>query len=739
MKILGHGDRYIDVSVELGDLGLKAHHTPDRDFVEVSLKGQTGSTSQVGAPALPILSSLLELPGAGDLRVEVLEQRSVRQAVGTVMPAQPQKTRCHRDAPDFAMDTRLYDQGLFPLEAVSLSKSMKVRGVPCARLNVQPVQYDAATQELVVTKSLRLRIHVQSDATRQAPSHHRRNASLDQYMLTLPKTRGVELAPKPNQTMLVILGKESYRKSIKKFARWKERRGLNVVIKTTEEIGGNTVEAIQKAAQEHYDDSKIDLAYLLLVGDKDIKSPTVKIVNRHQMDHDGVGEADYRYSLLDGEDLVGDISVGRFSVVNDAQLATMVEKVLYYEQKMGQEGDDSDLSWIETAIGIASSEKATGPSDTQRMQKIVESFKSAGYSQLNEFYQAAYPKPSTILEAINEGRGFISYMGHGNGSAWRFKSGFSFPNTLVDKVRAEKKWPIIMDCACTNGDFWNRDPAFAESWQRGGSTSEPYGALGIISSTIIAAWDPPAVMNEEMFSRVLNEPSMTLGGMLTSGLLKMAETFPGSGTMQLTMDTFALFGDPSLVIRAYVPSPVVVSQYSHKERSDTLVVKVKRKDGDKGEVAAHPALVSLSLDGELVVSAETDSEGRASLKIPDSVDAKDLDLVVTGSRLVTYEGSADLSAPQEEDKGQDDKSDGDKEDSKDKSKEDEKDESSDSKGKDDEDKSGDDESSEKESGKKKKKKKTKKGGCAVDSEPSNGLAGALLLGLLGWVRRRDRR
>lgn len=657
LRIVSQGQDYVDVQLVTGKVSTLDAQGLEPGYVQVTMEGQNASTTTVGAPSLPMVTSLLQLPGSGKVDVEVLDHQQERRAVGPIVPTQPQRSRCSPVSLPFVSNAQ---GGTFPEVVAKASPELKLRGVPSTRLEIAPLRYDADAGELLVTTALTVRIHITPEGDQvRAPASHHRLGTMANYMLTLPETvRAPEQAAKANETMLIVLGKESYRKTIEPLVRWKERRGLNVVVKTVQDLGGNTEDAIKKGAQELYDDEAIDLAYLLLVGDKDVKSPTVRITSASQMDSDGVGEADYRYTLLDGDDLEADIYVGRFSVTSQSQLEAMVDKVLYYEKEMGQDGDDADLSWIETAVGIASSEKSMGPSDTQRMQKIIQGFKSSGYSSLDEFYQAARPDPDALLSSINKGRGFISYMGHGNGSEWVFKSGFRFKNTHVQKINAKKQWPIVMDCACTNGDFWNREPSFSEAWQRGGSETEPYGALGIVSSTIIAAWDPPAVMAEEMFAKVVDQPSLTMGEMLNAGLLKMAQTFPGNPSMVLTRDTFVLFGDPSLRIRAFVPQEVKVSHEVDRSSGDALAFKVTRKDPKKGQVPAEHAVVALSLDGELVTSAVTDDEGVAKVQILASMEKKKLDLVISGSRLVTHEST--VRAPErdeEESQGQDESED----------------------------------------------------------------------------------
>lgn len=736
LRILGQGQGYIDVQLVTGKVSIDPALALEPGYVQVSMQGQNARTTLVGAPSLPMMSSLLQLPYSGRVDLEVLERQSTRQKVGPVVPAQIQRGRCQSSSQPFVDNTQeIAAQGLFPQTLATASQEIKLRGIPSTRLEIAPLQYDAAAGELVVTTSLTLRVHIHSDAyqVRQVPSHHR-VSGLSDYMLTLPdRARAQDQdAAKANETMLIVLGQDSYRKTIQPLVKWKERRGLNVVVKTVKELGGNSVEQIKKGVQELYDDESLDLRYLLLVGDKDVKSPTVRILSASQMDGDGVGEADYRYTLLDGDDLVGDIYVGRFSVTGKGQLKSMVDKVLYYEKEMGQDDDDADLSWIETAVGVASSERAMGPSDTERMQKIIQGFKSSGYSSLDEFYQAASPNPDELLASINKGRGFISYMGHGNGSQWVFKSGFRFKDTHVQKINAEKQWPIVMDCACTNGDFWNRDPSFSESWQRGGSESVPYGALGIVSSTIIAAWDPPAVMAEEMFAKVVSESSLTMGEMHNAGLLKMAQTFPGSQSMELTRDTFVLFGDPSLRIRAFVPQEVKVSHEMERSGGDALVFKVTRKDPKKGKVPAQHAVVALSLDGELVASAVTDKDGEAKVKLVASMEKKKFDLVISGSRLVTYESS--IRAPErEEDESQD--SDASNEKSEDKSQAGNSEASEASSGDEVSGDKGSEGSQESEASGQKSGKDDGKKGCALGStSPAPGILALLFLGL----RRRRR-
>lgn len=720
----------LELQLEPSALEMKTLWRDGEEFTKIHLVDSSQSGA-IGAPSLPVLSRLVEVPPGVKVELEVLAADYQRQQVSAVYPRQNPAPRCGGGQEQFEIQRAHYEAAKADaLSPAAVGSVAMHRGLALARVEFRPVQYDPVAGELRVARSMRVRLKFRYPASSVRTHATRRrslSAALSEQVLASKAAksgRGYANRDAVLPAMLVVLGKEEYREPIEKLAEWKERRGLKTIIKTTKELGGNTVDAIHGEIKELYEDESIDLSFVLLVGDKDVKAPTVKISKSAQMDADGVGEADYRYTLLEGDDLIGDLSIGRFSVTSAAQVETQVQKVLYYEQEMGQASDSQDLSWIESAIGVASSEKGSGPSDRDRMKKIIDSFKNAGYEQTDEFYQGAGADPDELLSVINEGRAFISYMGHGDGHAWRFRDGFAFRDSDVKKVKVEKRWPIVMDCACTNGDFWNREPSFSEAWQRGGSSNEALGALAIVSSTIIAAWDPPAVMAEAMFKSVLSDKALTLGGMMTAGLMKMAERYPESSTMELTRDTFVVFGDPSLMVRAFAPQEVVVHSKLEAGAGSKAEVQVIRKDPKKGEVEANLAVVALSHEGKLVAAAPTNALGKVSLEIPEKYGSEELELVVSGRRLVSYEGRLSRSSTEKSAQG--------KESEKSSSKGQKKDSSENSDKKDSET-SG---PSLEEKSKHSKKKDEKRGGC--DLQGSSGRPWMLLLGVaavLGRARR----
>lgn len=205
--------------------------------------------------------------------------------------------------------------------------------------------------------------------------------------------------------------------------------------------------------------------------------------------------------------------------------------------------------------------------------------------------------------------------------------------------------------------------------------------------------------------------------------------------MVLTRDTFVLFGDPSLRVRAFVPQAVKVSHEVDRSANDLMEFKVTRKDPKKGQVPAKHAVVALSLDGKLVTSAVTDEKGVAKVEILASMEKKKLDLVVSGSRLVTYESK--IRTPEREQEASENTEEKEKSESKEKSS------SSESKSEDKESsKSTKDSQSSGDSskgGKQDKDDDKKPGACAVGSDSSGHFGAILALSLLALRRRSKQR
>ncbi|HHE54674.1 MAG TPA: T9SS type A sorting domain-containing protein, partial [Caldithrix abyssi] len=131
------------------------------------------------------------------------------------------------------------------------------------------------------------------------------------------------------------------------------------------------------------------------------------------------------------------------------------------------------------------------------------------------------------------------------------------------------KLPFIFSVACVNGAFDDGD-CFAEAWLR----KENGGAVMFLGSTINQPWAPP-MRGQDYFNDILiggynyddhpgqngintNEQRTFIGSIVINGFALMLNESNTSSDVE-TIQTWCIFGDPSLQVRTAAPAPLSLS------------------------------------------------------------------------------------------------------------------------------------------------------------------------------------
>ncbi len=152
---------------------------------------------------------------------------------------------------------------------------------------------------------------------------------------------------------------------------------------------GTAYEDVRDYVQSFYNNPTNNLTYLLLVGDAE-QVPT----NIKDYGDDGDGGTDPMYGLLAGSDKYPEVIVGRFSGSTEADINTMVTRVINYEKTPATNG-----IWYTKACGIASDEGDGVPAwleyiaDTQPTNP-ESCFALSGISRTNQSMQVRFSSSS---------------------------------------------------------------------------------------------------------------------------------------------------------------------------------------------------------------------------------------------------------------------------------------------------------------------------------------------------------
>ncbi len=511
---------------------------------ELSLKKE-GITLEEGNPQLPILARSVIIPNSARMELSILE--SEYQEISLAVA--PSKGNLTRDIDPASVPYRFGAsyQGSqpWPTQTALVSDPFILRDYRGITVHFQPFMYFPESQTLRVYTRMKMALEATgTDFTNSLPVERNAYAAEFEsiYANMFLNFREAKYPSLGEEGRIVAIKHPMFDTVMQPWVQWKRENGYRVDIVDVS-VAGPTANQIKSYIQNQYDLND-GLMFVQIFGD----APQVPSLSS------GGGGSDPSYALLAGNDNYPDIYVGRFSAETEAQMATQVQRSIYYERDI-QNGDD----WIQKAMGIASNEGGggqgdNGESDQQHMEIIRNNLLDYGYLSVDQVYQTQGATAAMVSTNLNAGRGFVNYVGHGSDTSWG-TTGFS--NTHINALTNDYMLPFINTVACVNGNFVNRT-CFAEAWMRAenNNTGAPTGAIGIYASSVNQSWAPPMRAQDETVDLLTSESKKTMGGLFYNGSSRMIEVYGTNGASEYK--NWHIFGDASLMVRSKDAEPMAV-------------------------------------------------------------------------------------------------------------------------------------------------------------------------------------
>jgi hypothetical protein len=217
----------------------------------------------------------------------------------------------------------------------------------------------------------------------------------------------------------------------------------------------NAIRDFLKYAYEHWQDPP---KYVLLVGvthpgDGDQQSfvPADQVPTPYiQAFQEGAVAADSWYALLDGDDIIPDIAVGRVASATLGEDANYVDKAIEYDRDPATPGDWKDKLFL-ISVGIQFGDQAkllltnTIPHrlSSTRMQPSIK--------------EAYFGTDQTLVDNINRGLNSVIYLGHGGNGVWADPLDTAnrpiFVTSDLTRLQNRSKYPIILSLTCFTAGF----------------------------------------------------------------------------------------------------------------------------------------------------------------------------------------------------------------------------------------------------------------------------------------------
>ncbi len=179
-------------------------------------------------------------------------------------------------------------------------------------------------------------------------------------------------------------------------------------------------------------------------------------VNRWDANHNGYfgelhGGLQTGVMNVDQVGVVPNVAVGRIPAADIAQVKLYIDKIEAYEKEAYK------ADWSKEAVFIAT--KDWVPNACLTVESIIsDSLARNGY-RVSRLYQpenpcrpTETPVPSAITQALNQGAGFINYLGHGGINAWEIPSGWFEVNDL-SQLTQTRRLPIVFSAGCYTAQY----------------------------------------------------------------------------------------------------------------------------------------------------------------------------------------------------------------------------------------------------------------------------------------------
>lgn len=639
----------ISVSFMPGELEVQDISIPEGDFTLVTLPDY-GSSYVPGAPQLPQLARMLEIPVCDSVIVNVVNAEYVdynASELGINHPLFPVQISAPKSQPnpDFVYNRDIYNTDAFyALPLVSVEKAGVKRSAALATLHVAPVQYNPVSQIVRVYTHIDVEFTFANADMAQtyALQQHAsplfgldKNLVINKMQATRSEFSGVPIK-------YLIIGNSMFENNddLAAFVAWKKRLGYLVeLVFTNNPQVGTTTTSIQSYIRSHFNNAAADNpapTYLLFLGDREqLPAFSTQISGEDHI-------TDLYYATANDNDYLPDCYYGRLSATNNQQLSNQIEKIMMYEQYTMP-----DPSYLGNAVLIAGTDANYGPVHGDGQVNYIKN----NYVKTNnpEYYYTnvmahmynCSSQAAQIRAEVSAGTGLVNYTAHGSETSWADPS---FTVSHVSQLQNEGKYGLMIGNCCQSGNFKTSE-CFGEALLR----AEKKGAMGYIGASNNSYWGEDFYWAVGYRSNINANPTYsasalgaydklfhqhnedysvwvsTISGMMTAGNMTVQAT--SSSLKKYYWEIYHCFGDPSVRIFLGIP-----------ETMDVVADQVILDNVTTYTVSSLPpyAYVALTKDNAYVVAAFADGNGSVTLNLPDNMNLGQYELVVLAQDKVPF-------------------------------------------------------------------------------------------------------
>ncbi|MCX7834896.1 MAG: C25 family cysteine peptidase [bacterium] len=458
----------IVLQVSINHYEIRQVYENNRLWNWIDLSGETRKW-EVGAPQVPVIARAIRLPNTGKVSWNILSQQYEWLNDILLYPQQEMSIETEKgiEQPNsFIVNEQIYQTDQFyPLETILLGQPAILRDARIALLGIQPLQYNPVTKVAKLLTYLELEI-VPVGGTGENEIHHPPKpvpsfAALYRDVIGAEDLVLDNASAPPGQILIISKNYTTNRNAIQPLLDWKNRTGYPIQLQTP--TGSSiTVQTIQNIINNAFTTFNPPLEFVILVGDGGPQGQTFMptyFVNQVATDHP--------YGQLVGNDILADVSIGRFSIANVNQLQLMVNRTIMYEK-----ANETDTTWYKKGWGYAGISHGV-LSNRAAIQFCNEMMRNRGIT--TTYYDEHNGLISTTLltQRLTPGALFWAHR-----AAW---VGEISVNDISTINNINKPF-VAVNITCGSGNWYDTDTGIHEALTRLGTPTAPAGALAGLST-----------------------------------------------------------------------------------------------------------------------------------------------------------------------------------------------------------------------------------------------------------------
>ena len=505
-----------------------------------------GKTKDIGLPELPTYSFNFSIESNKDYNVDFMVENYELYENIDLQPSQP----FHKVGEDkvFIKNNNFYNSNVVYPENNLSQKIMSLRGYELLNVEFTPFEYNPLTKDLKIYTDVEIVINESGyrDNHSNTPRSEMFENMYKSRILNSDDYQDSRSFQKPS-ILYICGGNLSSSSYMQDLADWRHKQGYVVNVVSLSETGTSTT-SIKNYIKNAYDNWENPPEHVCLVGDANgsVYVPTYTVYGGQGWSS-ASGEGDFPYTLLEGDDLLPEITIGRISVRSTSEFVTVLNKIIGYEKNYA-----SDTSWL-NAMALVGDPYDSGISTVITNEYINQLADiHGGITDIRTKYSGSN-FDTFMREQINDGVGYLNYRGF---------YGFSnFNESDVNQLNNGYKLPVLLTLTCGTGSFSTETTCMTESLFRAGTSVSPKGAAAVIGTA--QSYTHTAfnnIVNMGFFEGIFVDNAKTVGEALVYGRLALNEIYPQNpnDNVYLFSTWNNLLGDPSMHLWTSSPKSLFV-------------------------------------------------------------------------------------------------------------------------------------------------------------------------------------